>query len=265
MLSTAGGAREPPAVLRLRTTEPGGGEMPQGPGRTVRFIWFDQDDTLYDYHRAMRRSIAVALSLIHDRHPRTRDTLDGDMLIQARSDVSDRCDRAGMDFVEARREAFRETLARYAEPNPGLADALTAAYYDSLQMDIRPFPDTEPCLRELRRAHTLGVLSNGMALVEGLGIKGYFRHLLYTDDLGLCKPQPEIFRVAESVAGAEPGQCLLVGDNEVADVVGARQAGWHAVWLNRNGHEWDENLGPPPHVIRSLSELPGLVHELGGR
>ena len=61
------------------------------PTARVRFVWFDQDDTLYDYGRAMTRSIAAALRVLHQRLPDARDTIDAQALIQARRDVSERC------------------------------------------------------------------------------------------------------------------------------------------------------------------------------
>ncbi|MGD9497127.1 MAG: HAD family hydrolase [Armatimonadota bacterium] len=231
----------------------------------LRVIWFDQDDTLYDYHAAMRRSLAAALAVARQALPGGGDGLDVDELAAARAAVADRCNRAGMNFVQARTESFKEALRRFAPTDDRLAQAMTEAYYTALQTDIRPFPETEPCLQALQARWPLGVLSNGMALVGGLGIARYFRHLLYTGEVGLQKPQLEFFRLAERTAGAQPHQCLLVGDNEVADVLGAREAGWHAVWLNPTGRGWCADAPPPHHVIRSLAGLPALLGALTGR
>jgi putative hydrolase of the HAD superfamily len=183
-------------------------------------------------------------------------------LIQVRSDISERADRAGMDFVQAREEAFRETLGRYARLEAGFDEALTDIYYDSLHTEIEPFPETVECLETLAEDYVLGILSNGMSLIRELGIDGYFAHRIYALELGLYKPDPEMFAHALELAGAEPDECLLVGDNRICDVVGGRDAGWTSVWLNREGRLWEIAAERPEHVITNLGELPPLIEAL---
>lgn len=225
----------------------------------LRVIWFDQDDTLYDYTAAMWRSLAAALAVMRQALPDVTEGVGVEELARIRAEIAPRCDAAGMDFVQARRESFREALARCASPDERLADAMSEAYYRALFTNTRPLPETEPCLRALQPRWTLGVLSNGLPLVGVLGIARYFQHLLYAEDAESGKPQLEFFRRAEQMAGVRPEQCLLVGDSAPADVMGARAAGWHAVWLNRDGRAWSQDAPPPRHVITSLRELPDLV------
>ncbi len=235
----------------------------EAPTARVRFVWFDQDDTLYDYSRAMSRSIAAVLRIMHERLPDTRDTIDAEALVAARRDVSERCGRAGIDLFQARRDSFAEAMARCSRSDDGLADELTDVYYDELQTNIRPFADTVPCLRALRRDYVLGVLSNGMDLTGTLGISDLFEHRLHTADTGLEKPAVEFFRLAERVAGARADECLLVGDSELADVTGAVRAGWRAIWLNRSGRPPRPECPPAHATVRDLRDLPRLVRGLG--
>ncbi len=229
---------------------------------SIGYVWFDQDDTLYSYHDARHRAMESALAVVYEHYPQTRHTLGVDEMIQIRLDVSDRCDRAGMDFLQAREEAFRETLGRHAQLDEPLAERLTEVYYEALHTGLDVYPDTVPCLNALRNRFALGILSNGMALIEELGIAGHFEHRIYALELGLYKPDPAIFDHAMTITGAGPEECLLVGDNRICDVVGAREVGWHGVWLNRNGRSWDIEAEPPEHEIASLAELPGVIDGL---
>ncbi len=228
----------------------------------IRYVWFDQDDTLYSYHDAMHRALHECLTIIHDEFPRTRETLDVADMIDVRSEIAERVERAGMDFLQARREAFRETLGRYARLESGLDELLTDTYYETLHCQIWPFPETKRVLEDLADDHTLGILSNGMSLIDELDIAHFFDHRIYALELGLYKPDPAIFGHAMSLAGAEPEECLLVGDNRICDVVGARDAGWTSVWLNREGRLWDIGAEPPELVVTSLVELPPLIRDI---
>lgn len=46
------------------------------------------------------------------------------------------------------------------------------------------------------------------------------------------------------------------------DITGARAAGWNAIWIDRSGKGWMDQLGEPTKIIRSLEDLPDLVFQL---
>ncbi|TAL13212.1 MAG: HAD family hydrolase [Chloroflexota bacterium] len=58
--------------------------------------------------------------------------------------------------------------------------------------------------------------------------------------IGTIKPHPAIFRHAEARLGVEPSAILHVGDDWLADVGGAKAAGWLAAYLL--GHQLDTPL-----------------------
>ena len=57
------------------------------------------------------------------------------------------------------------------------------------------------------------------------------------------------------VAGVEPAEVLHIGDDPLADVVGATRAGMQAVWLNREGRPWPDEFAPPPCTVSTLAEI----------
>ena len=59
-------------------------------------------------------------------------------------------------------------------------------------------------------------------------------HILISEDCEAAKPDARIFRQAEEIAGAPAKACCYVGDSWKNDIVGAKQAGWSAIWLNRH-------------------------------
>lgn len=123
----------------------------------------------------------------------------------------------------------------------------------------RVYPDVLEVLQGLQvRGVTMGVLSNWDtrlgALLEGLGLMSYFRHVVLSAVVGWEKPHPRIFAAALELAGVPAGQVLHVGDNYRQDVIGARQAGIYAVWLQRHG----ERAADCP-MISSLSGLLAIV------
>lgn len=66
--------------------------------------------------------------------------------------------------------------------------------------------------------------------LERLGLTGAFAHQVYSDELGFCKPHPEMVRAAAQALWLPPSGCWMVGDKR-KDVECARQAGAGAAIL----------------------------------
>jgi putative hydrolase of the HAD superfamily len=81
------------------------------------------------------------------------------------------------------------------------------------------------------RGYDLGLITNRgnvdrfYELLDEMGLRPYFDVTLASGEVGVSKPEPEIFDAALKRLGAEAGASLYVGDNYWADVVGAERAG----------------------------------------
>lgn len=74
----------------------------------------------------------------------------------------------------------------------------------------------------------------------------------------LGKPAADVFHLAASSLGLQPGQVVMVGDDVIGDVGGAQGAGCQGV-LVRTGkyREGDEGGAVTPHaVLPSVAALP---------
>jgi putative hydrolase of the HAD superfamily len=97
-------------------------------------------------------------------------------------------------------------------------------------------------------------------LLADLELSEHFDDLLFSADLGIAKPRPEIFHTAAERAGVPEARVVHVGDDRLTDVQGAIDAGCRAVYYNPKGHP------VPPHVIAitALRELPEALVALCG-
>jgi putative hydrolase of the HAD superfamily len=119
------------------------------------------------------------------------------------------------------------------------------------------FPDVVPALAELSsRGFLLGVISNAdrdiSPMLDKLGVLGFLKVRLTSQEAGASKPNPAIFRKGAEKLGVTPGGALYVGDQWVVDVQGARGAGMQALLLDRGGYFTEV---PASEKIASLSEL----------
>ncbi|NIP35722.1 MAG: HAD-IA family hydrolase [Thermoplasmata archaeon] len=75
------------------------------------------------------------------------------------------------------------------------------------------------------------------------------------------KPDSAIFQAALDELGLSASQVVHVGDSPLADVVGAADAGMSALWVNRYGQHFPEDLPRPKWVLPDLGGLPALLLE----
>lgn len=70
----------------------------------------------------------------------------------------------------------------------------------------------------------------------------FFDTSVLSYEVGLTKPNPAIFRVVCRNLHCTPNKVLMVGDSLKADVAGAREAGLHALHINRTSSASSKDL-----------------------
>ena len=99
-------------------------------------------------------------------------------------------------------------------------------------------------------------------ILEVLSAEQLFDAIVSAEDVHRGKPDPEVFQVAASRVGAQPGSSIVVED-AVAGVEAARRAGMHSIGVSRSGKHL-----PADVVVKSLEELKADAFEVlltGGR
>jgi putative hydrolase of the HAD superfamily len=118
-------------------------------------------------------------------------------------------------------------------------------------------------LGQLRAAgYKMAVVSNANGTLSRafprLGLAGYFDVVLDSAVEGVEKPDRRYFELALSRMHAAPDTTVHVGDFYNIDVVGARDAGLHAILID----ERDLYRDAACPRIRSIEELPALIGSL---
>jgi HAD superfamily hydrolase (TIGR01549 family) len=121
------------------------------------------------------------------------------------------------------------------------------------------FHCTEDVLKELSDKYMIALLSNTMSdkpydLLRDTDLMKYFDVVVCSRDLGIRKPNPEIFRYVLDKLCVLPEEAVHVGDNIEADMKGASSVGITGVWIKVLGVEpWHG------YAISSICDLPNLL------
>lgn len=216
----------------------------------VKAVFLDVDDTLVDYAPAARASFAAVFGpeapyeqwLALDHYERY---LNGELSFRV--------------MRETRMADFLAMLGR-AEDVP---DAVTfeRRRFEGLAEHYRLFDDALPCVADLReRGLRIGLITNNESehqrdKIRRTGLEGLFDAVIISDEVGVAKPNAQIFEHALAALDVAPGEAMHVGDNLVADARGARDAGLHGVWLDRYRSRHTVRDVPVVHCLQDVSRL----------
>jgi HAD superfamily hydrolase (TIGR01509 family) len=214
---------------------------------------FDLDDTLWPVRPVIAAAESTLLSWLRARYPRAVAGHDVESMRALRAQLAERFPEQRHDLTFLRHRALKDLFgaAGHAE---ALADEALEVFFTARNR-VEFYDDVRPSLIRLRSRYRLFALSNGNADLQRCGIADLFAGHVTAIAAGAAKPDARIFARLGEVAGVAPGQVLHIGDDPLADVVGATQAGMQAVWINRDAREWPQDIAPPARTISTLAEI----------
>lgn len=78
-------------------------------------------------------------------------------------------------------------------------------------------------------------------LMDRYGFTPYFSALIFSDEVGVSKPRPQMFEAAARALGVQPPELLHIGDLELTDIAGARALGAKAALFTGENGTYSEN------------------------
>ncbi len=137
------------------------------------------------------------------------------------------------------------------------------AYYRAHMLDNTvTYPGVREGLEKLASI-PMAVLTNkpvrfSRAIIEGLGLGGYFRFIYGGNSFERKKPDPMGTAALLRDLGAEPREAMIVGDSEI-DVLTARNAGTWSCGVTYGLGSARLVEYPPDIIVDSLTELPARL------
>jgi len=169
-----------------------------------------------------------------------------------------RLEEGAVTFDQLKVGRFADLLTRLGAS--GDPRAVSDAYLSSLSRKAYFLPHAAETVRELSRRARLCLVPNGLSAVQrgriaASGLADCFTAVLISEEVGCAKPDPRFFNAALDSIRRAPAEALCVGDNPVADIAGARDAGIDQCWYAPAGAQWPGPGAPPLHMIHDLAQL----------
>ena len=97
---------------------------------------------------------------------------------------------------------------------------------------------------------------NISVVLQEFGLDGIFEEIIESAVVGIRKPDQQIFLLGVDALGMKPEEVTVVGDSLEKDIIPAKRAGCHTVWLKGEG--WtnaQDGENQADRVIMTLDEL----------
>ena len=236
--------------------------LSKGPSQKYKHIFFDLDRTLWDFDAAAE----VAFEHIYEKYnlkslgiPSAHEFHEVYHPLNEQLWVLYREDKITKDYLN--RTRFMQPLAHYGVHDTALADHLSEDYVYWSPRIVRLVPGTMELLDYLKPKYHLHLITNGFQEVQhtklsGSGLEPYFETLTVSEEVGVKKPNPEIFLYALRKANASPVESLMIGDEMAVDIDGARAAGIDQIFYNASGKTV---VGERTFEVRNLLEIKKII------
>ncbi|GCE15996.1 putative uncharacterized hydrolase YsaA [Tengunoibacter tsumagoiensis] len=126
------------------------------------------------------------------------------------------------------------------------------------------FPEVEALLQQLRPQYKLGMLTNGAPdlqreKVAQIQLEHYFDTIVVSGEVGVGKPEREVFQVVMDGLKVTSSEAVMVGDSLPRDMIGAQRCGMRGIWINRCGmhcsEEYASAVGIEVTTLENLSQF----------
>lgn len=142
-------------------------------------------------------------------------------------------------------------------------EELLADYIRNFHRHCVPFSNMLTSLNQLKEGYKLGLITNGLFVVQSanikaLGLDKLLDIILISESEGVAKPDPEIFRRASERLGVSTEECIFVGDHPEKDITAAKKVGMTAIWKR----DYEYTSSDANYIVEDLAELVSILNRI---
>ncbi|TAE16749.1 MAG: noncanonical pyrimidine nucleotidase, YjjG family [Bacteroidetes bacterium] len=200
-----------------------------------RHLLFDLDHTLWDFDRNSNET----LTEMHTHFGMGAEVDLQDFIrtfVKVNVSLWEKHNANVIDQHTLRTTRFPLVFEALGVPMPISGEDLSAMYLDLMPRKPHVLPYALELLEYLKPKYTLHIITNGFPEIQDIklassNITHYFDLVVTSAVAGYKKPSKEVFDYTLQAIQASPAECLMIGDNWEADIIGGRNAGIDQVYF----------------------------------
>ncbi len=230
----------------------------------IKAVFFDLDGTLCDSDTAWSVAQKEAFQLLREHYPNVSQDAITNAWTTVHQRLFQQLDAGKLSMAEVRDSRFECLFTELNLPTDKVMEELSDFFCSRYLTSLRLYEDVT-VLEELHTYH-IGIITNGahdehtdsqLSKVRHLGLSERIQSLTISGEIGVRKPNLEIFKLACERADVLPEEAVYIGDSVQNDIVGANRAGMTSVFINRKSAVLiPESAGEQPdYAISNLYDV----------
>lgn len=226
-----------------------------------RCILFDLDHTLWDYET---NSTETLKELYHEYNLQQAGIASFTDFSKAFVTINTalwvQYDLGQLHRDVIRFERFHKIMLHLGVDDYPLSLKLSDDYVNLSPRKSTLMPNAIDTLEYLYERYPMIIVTNGFEEIQSTklassGITGYFKSIVTSARAGFKKPAREIFEFALSESGFEKHEAVMIGDNLLTDIGGARNAQVDTIFFNPTGISHQEKVRYEISDLKELKEI----------
>ncbi len=224
----------------------------------IKAIFFDLDDTLHDHLHPFSKAFK-------DSFPDLYEQMDVESLYKKFRDFSDllwkKYSNHELTLEELRIARIVMALEYFQKGITNEQASDFQAEYELNLDNLQLFTEVPELINVIKaKGKLVGIITNGPVKhqfnkINSLGLTSYVSgdHIFISDEVGVAKPNKQIFHHVAQKVNMIPSEILYIGDSWPNDVVAPMEAGWQAIWYNHRKRLPDTGHKPLAVIDHLLS------------
>ena len=228
----------------------------------IKSISFDLDDTLWPLMPTILEAEKNSRNWIEKNYPGAMASLTREVSMLLRDELMKEDPTIINRLSELRQKIFLKAGLRSGysrEESTDLARKAFDIFFEG-RNKVLFYDGVIETLELLKNKYSLGVITNGNADLEIIGIKDYFDYILTPLELNVHKPDPKMFEAALEMTNLLPQEICHIGDHAINDVQASLDCGFRAVWFKENEEDPDLEIEVPK--FSDWRKLPELLEKI---
>jgi YjjG family noncanonical pyrimidine nucleotidase len=230
--------------------------------KKYKCVFFDLDHTLWDYEANSKETLCE-LFQVHDLSSKGVPDVES-FCAQFRTvnlALWDLYDREMINQEYIRKERFKKILEHFFAYDAKLSEDLSKEYLEQCPRKANLIPHALEILEYLFDHYKLTVVTNGFEEIQNCKLSSgnlhrFFNHIVTSQKAGHRKPSQQIFEYAMSANNIKCGDAVMIGDNLMTDIGGARGAQIDTIFFNPDRVNHNEHVS---YEIACLSEIRNIL------
>lgn len=195
-------------------------------------LFFDLDRTLWDFNQNSK----CALKILFNNYVKSSYNISFDSFykcyVRINESFWDKYRKNQIEKSDLRVNRFRDTFLEFGIDDDLLVNQFSDGYVELSPYQTILFPNVINVLKELKSLnYKMHIITNGFEEVQYIKLKNsglidFFQTVVCSEEINSLKPSPKIFNHALKKANADLNNSVMIGDDYVADIIGAEKSGF---------------------------------------